>query len=77
MTAAAEGKLNHSAQDSQMREMLPIITVASSFRTEKHSSFCTCSVRVVGEMGSEKKARTADLKRIVQPYLPPKWVVQL
>jgi hypothetical protein len=24
MTTAAEGKLNHSAQDSQMREMLPI-----------------------------------------------------
>jgi hypothetical protein len=26
---------------------------------------------------AREKARTADLKRIVQPYLPPKWVAQL
>src|SRR3954454_23121512 len=32
----------------------PSITVAGSLLTEKYSSFCTCSVRVLCELGSRK-----------------------
>jgi hypothetical protein len=50
----ASGRLGRTHPPDTALATRPSITVAGSLLTEKYSSFCTCSVRVLCELGSRK-----------------------